>query len=224
MPRLVRDCGPDRQLVNHRFSGGRASGTTGEPSSTTQEGPTSGSSAPRSRVCRARHERLVEVDDVGLDDPAGFERAPGDGFAAPIGATTRWREVRRRADADDAVRRGPSHGATCVHPELAQAAGQVEHLALHHRTPTVSRATPAGPASRPRPAAVRRESLGQFGWSRCHCSVRRDELLESVCELLVTRPTSSRRRPSRCAGTAASRRGARSGRSTPQPREAALRP
>ena len=87
------------------------------------------------RLGRARHEGLVEVDDVGLDDATGLERAPGDRLAAgdggdrPVGG-----EVRRRADGDDApFRRRPvaRRYDACVDAQLAQAAGQAEHLALH---------------------------------------------------------------------------------------------
>ena len=99
------------------------------------EGPDQGLvGAEEQRLGRSRHEGLVEVDDIGLDDAAGLERPTGDGLAAGDRGDRPVRgEVRRRADGDDAPLRRRAvarrHDA-CVHAELAQATGEAQHLAL----------------------------------------------------------------------------------------------
>ena len=100
------------------------------------EGPDQGLvGAEEQCLGRAGHQGLVEVDDVGLDGAAGLERAPGDGLAAgDRGDRTVGGEVRGRADGEDAPFRRRAvawrHDA-CVDAQLAQAAGQTEHLALY---------------------------------------------------------------------------------------------
>ena len=126
------------------------------------------------RLGRARHQRLVEVDHVRLDDAARLQRPLGDRLAGrdrrdrPVG-----RESRRRTHGDDSTLGGRAVAGSNdprIGTELAQIAGEPENLVLHaaEQRQRVRRHDKHSHQNlAPLPFT---RSLGQFGCIRCHCS------------------------------------------------------
>ena len=153
------------------------------------------------------HERLVQVHDVGLEAAQRLERALATRASGPgpSARSSRCSRTDARADRHDAGlgRRAVARADDPdVDAELAQRAGEAEHLALH----AAGRDSEYGEIDR-RPSRRtgslvrgrrRSRSRGQFGCIRCHCSgAMRISSSKRRASSWVIRATSSRRRPSR---------------------------